>query len=83
MHHFDDVAQDLARIVLDPTRSRKYLLVFFLAQRDDPALHVEHEAPRRGRSLINGGDVLTAHCSRVHADVHAALERLMFLCIAL
>jgi hypothetical protein len=83
VHDFDDIAQDLARIVLDPSRSRKYLLVFLLAERNDPTLLIKHEASRGSRSLIDRGNVSVAQRSRLHADFHAAVEQLVFLCIVL
>ena len=60
-HDLDDVAQDLARIVLDPSRTRKDLLVLLLAQGHDASLLIEHQAARRGRSLIDRGNVSIAH----------------------
>ena len=83
VHDLDDVAQDLARIVLDPTRSRKYLLVLLLAERNDPTLLIKYQASRRRRSLVDRGNVSVAQRSRLHADFHAAVERLTFLSIAL
>ncbi len=83
VHHFDDVAQDLARIMLDPTRSRKYLLVFLLAERHDAALLIKDEASRGGCALVDGGNESIAQRTLLHADCRAAGEQLICLCIAL
>ena len=83
VHHFDDVAQNLARIVLDPTRPRKYLLVFFLADRHDATLLIKHEASRGRCALVDGGNESVAQRLQLHADRRAAGEQLICLCITL
>jgi len=43
-HHCDNIPQDLLGVVLHPARARKDLLVFLLAEGDDPTLLIEYQA---------------------------------------
>ena len=57
----DDIARvgpDLCRVVLDPSRAGKDLLVLDLAGGDDAARVVEDDRPRAGGALVDGDNVL-------------------------
>lgn len=64
-HHELDVVPDLLGVVLDPTGPGEDLPVLALGHGDDLPGPVEHDAPRGGGALVDGGDVLSGHGSTV------------------
>src|SRR5262249_20716592 len=61
LHDLLDVAPDLLRVVLDPTRPGKDLLVLLLGDRDEPGRAIEYETTGRGGALVDRGHELLAH----------------------
>ena len=60
-HHLEHVAEDLLRILLDPSGPGEELPVLLLGHRHDPAALVEQQAARRGAPLVDGCHVGARH----------------------